>query len=150
MEPATVFGEDVFPDRQPWDVVFDALTVSYGEFWVLAEGGDRDDVESAIPDGDAVSGHGTAVGVPTRESRTSIEVALSVWDDTPPDGDGAYLNACRINVPERELRVVNVEGREPGPALVLPDSGAYEVKVWRRVCDGPEQYDIRVWPSPGQ
>ncbi|MER7666373.1 hypothetical protein [Streptomyces sp. NPDC096193] len=150
MESPSTFGEDLFPDRQPWDVAFDELTVSYSQFWVLGEGGDRGDVESAIPQGDAVSGHGTAAGVPTRASRALIGAALSVWDETPPDGVGTYLGTCRIEVPERELTLVNVEGREPGPVLVLPDGGAYAVKVWRRSGDEPEQYDIRVWPSPGR
>ncbi|GGT54653.1 hypothetical protein GCM10010271_68150 [Streptomyces kurssanovii] len=150
MESPSRFSEDLFPDRQPWDVAFDELTVSYSQFWVLAEGGDRSDAESAVPQDDAVSGHGTAAGVPTQASRVHIGAALSVWDETPPDGAGVYLGSCRIDVPERELTLVNVEGREPGPSLVLPDSGIYAVKVWRRSADETEQYDIRVWPSPGR
>ncbi|WNO76777.1 MULTISPECIES: hypothetical protein [unclassified Streptomyces] len=149
MESPCTFGEDLLPDRQPWDVTFDELTVSYSQFWVLAEGGARCDVESATPRGDSVYGHGAAVGVPTLASRANISAVLSVWDDAPPDGIGVYLGRCRIEVAERELTLVNVEGREPGPALVLPDSGSHEVKVWRRSADGPEQYDIRVWPSAG-
>ncbi|MFI1016845.1 hypothetical protein [Streptomyces sp. NPDC020965] len=148
MESVTVFGENLFPDRQPWDVVFDTLKVSHSEFWVLAEGGDHGDLESAIPQEGVVSAHGTAVGVPTRASRTRIGIALSVWGETPPDGRGVYLGTCRVDAPARELTCVNVEGREPGPALVLPDAGEYGVKAWRCASEEPERYDIRVWPCP--
>ncbi|MCT4357816.1 hypothetical protein M5362_32435 [Streptomyces sp. Je 1-79] len=145
----STFGKSMFPADQPWDVVFDALWVSYSEFWLVAGSGPGADFTPVIPDGDSVQGNGGAVGVPTSRSTTRIEVALSVWDRPAPDGTGTPLGTARIEVPDREVALVNVEGREPGPVLVLPEADEYQVKVWRcPVAPGsaPERYDIRLWP----
>ncbi|MFE5614199.1 hypothetical protein [Streptomyces sp. NPDC056524] len=149
MDPETMFGEDLFPSDQPWDVVFDSLWVSYSEFWLTASS-DPNDITSVIPDGDSVAGNGKAVGIPTLISAGDIAVALSVWRRPAPDGVGNLLGGSRINAADREVSLVNVEGREPGPILVLPEADEYQVKVWRLPSAGgpeePERYDIRVWP----
>ncbi|MEU6882913.1 hypothetical protein [Streptomyces sp. NPDC046712] len=147
MDPVTIFGKDLFPADQPWDVVFDALWVSHSEFWLVAGSGAGADVVSAIPEGDSVRGIGEAVGVPTLSSATDVGVALSVWEGPAPDGAGTLLGTSRIEAPDREVSLVNVEGREPGPVLVLPEGGEHEVRVWR-CAEGPERYDIRMWPCP--
>ncbi|MFB7368913.1 hypothetical protein ACFC0D_03590 [Streptomyces sp. NPDC056222] len=145
MDSAMMFGEDLFPTDQPWDVVFDSLWVSHSEFWLVAAGGHGADIVSAVPDGDSVRGSEDAVGVPTLTSAAHIGVVLSVWEGPAPDGAGALLGTSRIEAPDREVTLVNVEGREPGPVLVLSDGGEHEVRVWRR-SEGPERYDIRIWP----
>ncbi|GGT26998.1 hypothetical protein GCM10010222_81000 [Streptomyces tanashiensis] len=152
MAPETAFADvALFPQAQPWDVVFDALWVSYSEFWLVAGAGPGADIESAIPEGDAVKGNGEAIGIPTQISAGHIAVALSVWGAPAPDGQGLLLGTARITAPDREVTLVNVEGREPGPVLVLPDEGEHEVKVWRlepRKPGDPERYDVRVWLCP--
>ncbi|MFG3350154.1 hypothetical protein ACGF1Z_34465 [Streptomyces sp. NPDC048018] len=143
----------VFPGKQPWDVVFDALWVTHGEFWLVAGSGPGADITSAVPEGDGVQGNGEAVGIPASASGR-VGVALSVWAGPAPDGQGVTLGASLISVPDRELALVNVEGREPGPVLVLPDDGDYEVRAWR--CPPTEEqtlverYDIRAWLCPTQ
>ncbi|KQX14914.1 hypothetical protein ASC82_06545 [Streptomyces sp. Root431] len=150
MRPETAFtGEDLFPHAQPWDVVFDVLRVSHGEFWLVAGDGPGAGIVSAIPEGDSLTGNGEAIGIPTLASAGHVAVALSVWEGPAPDGPGKLLGTSRIVAPDRELALVNVEGREPGPVLVLPDEGEHQVRVWRRPArgvGGPECYDIRVWP----
>lgn len=85
-DPETMFGEDLFPTDQPWDVVFDSLWVSHSEFWLVA--GPGADIVSTIPEGDSVRGNGEAVGVPTFSSATDVGVALSVWEGpAPPRAD---------------------------------------------------------------
>ncbi|MFJ6581280.1 hypothetical protein ACIQMY_35555 [Streptomyces sp. NPDC091368] len=152
MNPEAAFADAaLFPDAQPSDVVLDTLGVSYGEFWLVAGAGPGTDIETAIPEGDAVAGNGAAVGVPTVEPTGRIAVVLSVWEAPAPDGLGVPLGTSRITAPGRELALINVEGREPGPLLVLPDGGEHEVAVWRLArpgAGGPERYDIRVWPCP--
>ncbi|MFE5594239.1 hypothetical protein [Streptomyces sp. NPDC056549] len=86
MDPETAFaGEVLFPQVQPWDVVFDNLWVSYSEFWLVAGAGPGADLESAIPEGDAVKGNGEAIGIPTQIPAGCIAVALSVWEAPAPD-----------------------------------------------------------------
>ncbi|MFJ4868575.1 hypothetical protein [Streptomyces sp. NPDC088757] len=152
MDPEKAFtGEELFPEAQPWDTVYDAMWVSYSEFWLTAGGGPAADIATAIPEGDAVKGNGEAIGIPTLGSNTRIAAVLSVWESPAPDGQGTPLGTARITSLTRELALVNVEGREPGPALVLPDEGEHEVRVWRRTArsaDDPECYDIRVWLCP--
>ncbi|WP_328946755.1 hypothetical protein OG259_40080 [Streptomyces sp. NBC_00250] len=149
MDPLRVSAEDeLFPSAQPWDVVDDSLWVSHSEFWLVAGSGPGIDIVSAVPEGDSIKGNGGAVGIPTRASETRIAAVVSVWEGAAPHGDGAFLGTCRITVPDRELALVNVEGREPGPVLVLPEEGEHTVSVWRRDVSGSdaaEQYDIRVW-----
>ncbi|MDX2565254.1 hypothetical protein PV371_37255 [Streptomyces sp. TX20-6-3] len=152
MDPGNAFtGEELFPGVQPWDVVYDALWVSHSEFWLAAGDGLGADVVTAIPEGDSVKGNGVAVGSPTLGSAGRVTAVLSVWESPAPDGQGTLLGTSRITSPTRELALINVEGREPGPVLVLQDEGEHEVKVWRRATtstDDPEHFDIRVWPCP--
>ncbi|MFI6416946.1 hypothetical protein ACIBG6_05910 [Streptomyces sp. NPDC050842] len=152
MDPVVAFGGDaLFLHAQPWDVVFDALWVSHSEFWLVAGDGPGADIVSAIPEGDSVKGNGEAVGIPAQGSASRIAVVLSVWEDPAPDGRGTLLGTSRITASTRELSLVNVEGKEPGPVLVLPDEGEHEVRVWRcpaGQASDPERYDIRVWPCP--
>ncbi|WP_369147859.1 hypothetical protein [Streptomyces sp. R44] len=151
MESETAFAdEELFPRDQPWDAVFDALSVSHSEFWLVADDMLGADLVSAVPEGDTLKGNGAAVGIPTQLSARRIAVVLSVWEEPAPDGRGVLLGTSRITAPGRELSLVNVEGREPGPVLVLPDEGEHEVKVWRLApaeAGGPERYDVRVWPA---
>ncbi|MEU6622631.1 hypothetical protein ABZ926_17945 [Streptomyces litmocidini] len=155
MDPEmALVGEVLFPEAQPWEVVFDALWVSHSEFWLVAGDGPGADIVGAVPEGDAVKGNGEAIGIPAQGSAGRVAVVLSVWEAPAPDGRGVLLGTSRIAAPGRELALVNVEGREPGPVLVLPDEGEYEVKVWRlasKSADDPERYDVRVWrcPAPG-
>ncbi|MEE1820242.1 hypothetical protein PUR59_35175 [Streptomyces sp. SP18ES09] len=152
MNPETAFADEaLFPDAQPWDVVLDTLWGSYGEFWLVAGAGPGADVETAIPEREAVAGNGEAVGIPTVESAGRIAVVLSVWEAPAPDGLGVPLGSSRITGAGRELVLTNVEGREPSPVLVLPDEGEHEVAVWRLAppgAGGPERYAVRVWPCP--
>ncbi|WP_030557039.1 hypothetical protein [Streptomyces exfoliatus] len=152
MDPEKAFaGEELFPDAQPWDTVYDAMWVSHGEFWLSAGDGPGTDIVTAIPEGDSVKGNGEAIGIPTLGSSTGIAAVLSVWESPAPDAQGTLLGMSRITSPTRELSLVNVEGREPGPVLVLPDEGEHEVRVWRcaaKGADDPERYDIRVWLYP--
>ncbi|MFF8836057.1 hypothetical protein [Streptomyces sp. NPDC015130] len=152
MDPENAFNSDtLFPDVQPWDAVYDSMWVSHGEFWLVAGDGPGVDTTTAIPRGDTVQGNGDAVGVPTTGSTDRIAAVLSVWDSPAPDRLGTLLGTSRISSPTRELALINVEGREPGPVLVLPDEGEYEVKVWRcavQTADDLEGYDIRVWLCP--
>ncbi|WP_329428025.1 hypothetical protein [Streptomyces sp. NBC_01268] len=154
MDPETAFaGEELFAHARPWDVVYDALWVSHSEFWLVAGNGPGADVVTAIPEGDSVKGNGEAIGIATLGSAGRIAVALSVWEASAPDGQGTLLGTSRIMVPDRELAVVNVEGREPGPVLVVLDEGEHEVKVWRLApgsADDPERYDVRVWLCPAR
>ncbi|WP_225805583.1 hypothetical protein [Streptomyces sp. NK15101] len=151
MDPERVFaGEDLFPGAQPWDRVYAAMWVSHSEFWLVAGDGPCADPVTAIPEGDCVKGNGEAIGIPTLGSATRIQAVLSVWESPSPDGQGTLLGTSRITSPTRELTLINVEGREPGPVLVLPNEGEHEVRVWRcaaRSAADPERYDIRVWHS---
>ncbi|GGU12802.1 hypothetical protein GCM10010272_67510 [Streptomyces lateritius] len=151
MDPESMINSDLYPDRQPWDVVFDELWVSHSEFWLVAGSGPGADIVSAIPEGDAVTGNGEAIGIPTSGSAGDVSIALSVWEAPVPEGRGTWLGTCRIWAPGRELSFVNVEGREPGPVLVLPEGAEYQVSVWRCAkadAAGSERYDIRVWQCP--
>ncbi|MFG3041890.1 hypothetical protein ACGFYZ_33830 [Streptomyces sp. NPDC048330] len=152
MEPVANFENDkLFPDRQPWDVVYDALWVTHGEFWLVAGSGPGGDIDSAIPEDGSIKGNGEAVGIPAASANGRVGAALSVWEEPAPDSQGTPLGTCRIGAPDRELALVNVEGRESGPVLVLPDAGEYQVSVWRCAAagdGGSERYDIRVWPCP--
>jgi hypothetical protein len=152
VDPEKAFaGEDLFPETQPWDMVYDAMWVSHGEFWLTAGEGPGADIVSALPEGDSVKGNGEAIGIPTAASHVRIVAALSVWETPAPDRQGTLLGTSRITSPTRELGLVNVEGREPGPVLVLPDEGEHEVKVWRLAPENAgdrERYDIRVWLRP--
>ncbi|GGY26152.1 hypothetical protein [Streptomyces tanashiensis] len=154
MDPEVAFaGEVLYPQAQPWEVVFDALWVSHSEFWLVAGDGFGADIVTAIPEGDSVRGNGEAIGIPTQGSAGRIAVVLSAWEEPAPDGRGVLLGMSRITAPDRELALVNVEGREPGPVLVLRDEGDHEVKVWRLApgSDGAvERYDVRVWPCPAR
>ncbi|RVU20961.1 hypothetical protein EOT10_26935 [Streptomyces antnestii] len=145
MEPETNSQSSLFGNTGPWDVVYDDFVISYSQFWVAAR--DGADFTTAIPAGEEVKGNGQAVGIPAASQETRVEVALSYWQSTPPDGVGKYLGSAVLDVPNRELRCLNVEGREEPAVLVLPDDGSHEVKVWRR-NDLPEQYDIRVSECP--
>ncbi|MFG3345772.1 hypothetical protein ACGF1Z_12010 [Streptomyces sp. NPDC048018] len=148
MDPDTsLVAASLFPDEQPWDVVFDAFHVTHGQFWLVA--GDGAEIVSAVPEGDSLKGNGAAIGIPASRSATRVSVALSFWEEPAHDGCGALVGRCRIAVPDRELALVNVEGREPGPVLLLPDGGEYEVTVRRLEAEdavAPERYEIRVWP----
>lgn len=151
MEPETMFDKGLFPaDLQPWDAVFDYLWVTHSEFWLVA--GPDADIVSAIPDRNSVAGNGGAVGVPAPSSETHVGVALSIWEGPAPDGAGALLGTTKIEVPDREVTLANVEGREPGPVLVLPEADGYQVAVWRLPAEVegevPERFDIRMWPLP--
>ncbi|MFE1549878.1 hypothetical protein [Streptomyces sp. NPDC058718] len=150
MHPETAFAdEDLFPHSKPWDVVYDVLWVTHSEFWLVAGDGPGADLVGAIPEGDSLKGNAEAIGIPTLASAGHVAVALSVWEEPAPDGHGELLGTSRIVAPGRELALVNVEGREPGPVLVLPDEGEHQVRVWRRSATGAggsECYDIRVWP----
>ncbi|MFD4322241.1 hypothetical protein [Streptomyces sp. NPDC058548] len=152
MDPEAAFGgDDLFPHAQPWDVTYDALWVSHSAFWLVAGSGPGADIVTAIPERDSVKGNGEAIGIPTTGSATRIAAALSIWEGPAPDGQGLLLGGCPISVPDRELALVNVEGREPGPVLVLAEEGGHQVSVWRREAtslEEPERYDIRVWPCP--
>lgn len=140
------FEGTLFSGDNPWDVVFDILRTPYREFWLI--GDSRADIESAIPGSDSIAGNSEAVGIPClREGR--VLVSISVWEGPAPDGQGDYLGASQISAPEREVTLINVEGRDPGPVLVLQDEGDHHVKVWRSIArnsNGFEQYDIRLWP----
>ncbi|MEU2656047.1 hypothetical protein ABZ615_12050 [Streptomyces sp. NPDC007325] len=149
MNSGDELAHNLFQEREPTDVVFDTLWVTHSEFWlVLAAAGHFVDVSTAIPSEDSIVGNGDAVGIPTRESVVDVRISLSVWPTTPPDGRGAPLGSTSIEVEGRELRLVNVEGREPGPVLLLEEDGPHLVRVWRSE-PGPEGqkefYDIRVW-----
>jgi len=152
MDPEKVFaGEELFPGAQPWDSVYDTLWVTHSVFWLVAGTGPGADIVSAVPEGDSVKGSGEAVGIPTPTSAARVTAVLSVWDSPAPDGRGTSLGAARITVPARELVLVNVEGREPGPVLVLPEEGEHEVRVWWLATSGAEEldrYDIRLWRRP--
>ncbi|MFE9045306.1 hypothetical protein ACFY9F_32320 [Streptomyces sp. NPDC012421] len=143
---------NIFQECEPTDVVYDTLGVTHSEFWlVLAAAGHFVDVSTAIPSDDSIAGNGDAVGIPTRESVGDVGISLSVWPTTPPDGTGAPLGSTSIRVEGRELRLVNVEGREPGPVLLLEEDGPYLVRVWRSEpgSEGQKEfYDIRVWKDP--
>ncbi|MER5708588.1 hypothetical protein [Streptomyces sp. NPDC002122] len=150
MHPETALAdEDFFPHAQPWDVVYDVFRVTHSEFWLVVGDGPGADIVSAIPEGDSLKGNGEAIGIPTLASAGHVAVAPSVWEEPAPDGHGKLLGTSRIVAPGRELALVNVEGREPGPVLVLPDEGEHQVWVWRRPArggGGTECYDVRVWP----
>ena len=150
MNDGAGFERDLFQGDEPTDVVFDSLWVTYSQFWLVPVAGPYPEVTTAIPVGDAIAANGEVVGLPTKNSAGDVRVALSVWSATPPDGHGTLLGSASIVVEGRELRLINVEGREPGPVLVLDDDGTYEVRVWRSEPAEvtPEFFDIRVWQNP--
>ncbi|GGR51696.1 hypothetical protein [Streptomyces roseolus] len=152
MDDEAEFENNLFLGGEPTDVVFDALWVTYSQFWLTLAAADRFvDVSTAIPAADSIATNGDAVGIPTRSSAGNVKVALSAWPATPPDGQGDLLGSSSVVVEGRELHLVNVEGREPGPVLVLEDDGSYEVRVWRSEPAGTgatEYFDIRVWQDP--
>ncbi|MFF9340515.1 hypothetical protein ACF1CG_12315 [Streptomyces sp. NPDC014773] len=149
MDDEAEFERNSFRDGEPWDVVFDTLWIICSQFWLVLAAADRSvDVSTVIPAGDSIASNGDAVGIPTRISAGHVKVALSAWPATPPDGQGVPLGSSSIVVEGRELRLVNVEGREPGPVLVLEEDGPYEVRVWRSEVQGAEYFDIRVWQGP--
>ncbi|MFI0829549.1 hypothetical protein ACH4Q7_34640 [Streptomyces roseolus] len=152
MDGEAEFESGLFLDGEPTDVVFDALWVTYSQFWLALAAADRFvDVSTAIPAADSIATNGDAVGIPTRSSAGNVKVALSAWPATPPDGQGDLLDSSSIVVEGRELHLVNVEGREPGPVLVVEDDGPYEVRVWRSEPAGAsttEYFDIRVCRGP--
>ncbi|MGW3521383.1 hypothetical protein [Streptomyces hydrogenans] len=150
MDDGAGFERDLFQGNEPTDVVFDSLWVTYSEFWLAPAAGPYADVTTAIPVGDAIAANGEVVGIPTKNSAGDVTVALSVWPATPPDGRGTLLGSASIEVEGRELHLINIEGREPGPVLVLEDDGTYEVRVWKSEPAEvtPEFFDIRVWQNP--
>ncbi|MFC9337391.1 hypothetical protein ACFT0G_02975 [Streptomyces sp. NPDC057020] len=144
------FGAHLFPGESPWDAIYDTLWVSHREFWLVAGTGPGPNIMTAIPEGDTIACNGEAVGIPTL-SEGRVSVALSVWEGPAPDGQGSFLGTGQINVSDRELSLLNVEGREPGPVLTLEEEGQHEVRVWRaaaRSSDGAELFDVRIWPCP--
>lgn len=141
-------GSAVFRGDQPWDFAVGSITVSHGEFWVSDNDGGT---ELAVPVGDTATAGDGVIGIPTLVQDTVAGVVLSVWEKEPPAGAGTSLGSCRIRTTGRELKCLSVDG--PGDAvLVLPEAGAYEVAVWRRIEPGEdfrcERYDVRVWPCP--
>ncbi|MFE6222976.1 hypothetical protein [Streptomyces sp. NPDC057854] len=152
MDDEAEFESNLFLVGEPTDVVFDALSVTYSQFWLALAAADHFvDVSTAVPAADSIVTNGDAVGIPTKISAGHVKVALSAWPATPPDGQGVLLGSSSIEVEGRELHLVNVEGREPGPALVLEDDGPYEVRVWRSEPAGTsttEYFDIRVCRDP--
>ncbi|MFJ8659723.1 hypothetical protein [Streptomyces sp. NPDC093795] len=146
-----IFSAGMFPGRSPWHVVFDVLSVSHSQFWLVSGSMPGSPIVCPVPEGDSMKGNGEAVGVPTLASATRVDVVLSAWEREAPEGHGTPLGTCRIWVPGRELVLVNVEGREPGPVLVLPDAEEFQVRGWRCPASdghGPERYDLRVGPVP--
>ncbi|MFF2776058.1 hypothetical protein ACFVU3_14225 [Streptomyces sp. NPDC058052] len=131
MDDAAAFESALFRDGEPYDVAFDSLWVTYGEFWLVSTAGCSVDVSTAIPTADSIVTNGGAVGIPAKSSAGHMAMALSLWSATPPDGRGIPLGSSSITVEGRELSLVNVEGREPAPALVVEEDGTYQVRVWR-------------------
>ncbi|MFI0990509.1 hypothetical protein [Streptomyces exfoliatus] len=150
MDNDASFGAGLFQGKVPWDVIYDTLWVSHKEFWLVAGTGPGPDIVTAIPEGDTIACNGEAVGIPTL-TEGLVNVALSVWGGPPPDGQGPLLGTGRINAVDRELALVNVEGREPGAVLILEEAGEHQVRVWRaapRADDQAELFDVRIWPCP--
>ncbi|MGA5198305.1 hypothetical protein [Streptomyces exfoliatus] len=150
MENSARFGDNLFEGANPIDVAFDTLWVTHREFWLVAGDGPGADVSTAIPVGDSLAHNGEAVGIPTL-AEGFVNVALSAWASRPPHAQGFLLGSCSINANEREVSLINVEGREPGPVLVLEEAGEHQVSVWRSIPqndDDFEMFDIRIWLGP--
>ncbi|MDX2290926.1 MULTISPECIES: hypothetical protein [Streptomyces] len=151
MDNGAEFERNVFQGGEPTDVVVDTLWVTHSQFWLAPAAGTYPDVTTAIPVGDSIAENAEVVGIPTKSSAGDMRVALSLWPTTPPDGRGTLLGSASIVVEGRELHLINVEGREPGPVLVLEDDGTYKVRVWRTEpaeTTAAEYFDIRVWQGP--